>query len=65
MKYFFYSEKFEHDLQLAYDVNDKFRLYGGVNNFTNEKGDAGSTAYPYSAVGRYFYAGAKVRFGGQ
>ncbi|WP_169798315.1 TonB-dependent receptor [Sphingomonas soli] len=46
-------------------MNDKFRLYGGVNNFTNEKGDAGSTAYPYSAVGRYFYAGAKVRFGGQ
>ncbi|RYD30328.1 MAG: TonB-dependent receptor [Sphingomonadales bacterium] len=63
-KYFFYREKFEHDLQLAYDVNDQFRFYGGVNNFTNEKGDAGSSAYPYSALGRYFYAGAKVRFGG-
>lgn len=64
-KYFFYREKFEHDIQVAFDVNDQFRLYGGVNNFTNEKGDAGSTAYPYSAIGRYFYAGAKVRFGGK
>ncbi|RYD66482.1 MAG: TonB-dependent receptor [Sphingomonadales bacterium] len=64
-RYFFYRDKFEHDLQLAIDVNDKFRFYGGVNNFTNEKGDAGSASYPYSAIGRYFYAGAKVRFGGK
>ncbi|RYD61776.1 MAG: TonB-dependent receptor, partial [Sphingomonadales bacterium] len=64
-QYFFYRSKFEHDVQVAVDVNEQFRFYGGVNNFTNEKGDAGSSSYPYSAIGRYLYAGARVRFGGQ
>lgn len=61
-KYFFYREKFEHDVQIAYDVNDKFRIHAGVNNIGNEKGDVGSSTYPYTSLGRYFYAGAKVRF---
>lgn len=61
-KYFFYRAKLEHDVQVAYDVNEKFRLYGGVNNIGNDKGDLGSTAYPFTSLGRYFYAGAQVRF---
>jgi outer membrane receptor protein involved in Fe transport len=64
-QYIFYREKWEHDVQFALNVNEQFRFYGGVNNLTNEKGDIASTSYPYTAIGRYFYAGAKVRFGGK
>ncbi len=59
-KYFWYREKWEHDIQAAIKVSDRFAFYAGVNNFTDEKGDIASSAYPYSAIGRYFYAGARV-----
>lgn len=61
-EFLFFRERFEHDFQAAIDVNEQFRFYGGVNNFTNEQGDIGSAAYPFGAIGRYFYAGARVSF---
>jgi iron complex outermembrane receptor protein len=61
-RFFFYKERWEHDLQFAVDVAEKFTFYGGVNNFTNEKPSVSSGgSYPYSSVGRYFYTGAKVK----
>ena len=61
-RYIMYKERWEHDIQLSYDVNDRFQFYGGVNNFTDQQPDiAAGFAYPVSAVGRYFYAGAKVK----
>jgi outer membrane receptor protein involved in Fe transport len=63
-KYFKYKERWEHDIQFAYDVADSFTFYGGVNNFTDQKPDIAALAgYPVSAVGRYFFFGAKVKFG--
>lgn len=63
-KYFKYKERWEHDIQFAYDVADNFTFYGGVNNFTDQKPDIAALAgYPVSAVGRYFFFGAKVKFG--
>lgn len=59
-QYFWYREKWEHDIQAAFKVNDRFAFYAGVNNLTDEQGDVASSAYPYSAIGRYFYAGARV-----
>ncbi|AQR72617.1 TonB-dependent siderophore receptor [Sphingomonas sp. LM7] len=63
-KYHWYSDKLEHDIQAAVAVNDRFSFYGGVNNLTNKQGDVASTGYPYSFVGRTYYAGARVAFAG-
>ncbi|WP_231733769.1 MULTISPECIES: TonB-dependent receptor plug domain-containing protein [unclassified Sphingomonas] len=63
-QYFWYREKWEHDLQASFAVNERFGFYFGVNNFTDEKGDVGRIAYPYSEIGRYFYAGARIALPG-
>ncbi len=62
-RFFEYKERWEHDVQVSYDVGKRFTLYGGVNNFTDQQPDiAAGNGLPVSAVGRYFYAGAKVQF---
>jgi outer membrane receptor protein involved in Fe transport len=59
--YFFYKERWEHDIQVALNVADRFTFYMGVNNFTDQKPDVASAGqFPISPVGRYFYAGARV-----
>lgn len=63
-QYFWYREKWEHDLQASFAVNDRFGFYFGVNNLTDEKGDVARIAYPYSEIGRYFYAGARIALPG-
>ena len=50
----------QHDVQVAFDVDDKFRFYIGGNNIWNQKPDRFSSNYPISFVGRYLYAGARV-----
>jgi iron complex outermembrane receptor protein len=63
-KYFMYKERWEHDIQFSYDVEKRFTLYGGINNFTDQQPDiAVNAGYPVSAVGRYFFMGAKVKIG--
>ena len=61
-KYLWIKEKWEHEVQVAYDVGERFRLYGGVNNLFDEKPAFNYTSYPVSAMGRYFYMGATVSF---
>ena len=58
-----FKERWEHDFQLAVAVNDDFNFYGGVNNFTDQKPSVGSTAYPVSPVGRFFYFGVRTSLG--
>ncbi len=60
-KFFFYKERWEHDVRLGYDVNDKFSFFGGVNNLLDAKPDFSELSYPVSGIGRFFYAGAKVK----
>jgi iron complex outermembrane receptor protein len=62
------------DLQANFDVGDHFNFYVGVNNllnkapppiYSNLPGDttgAETDASDYDAIGRRFYAGARVRF---
>jgi iron complex outermembrane recepter protein len=57
-----FDARFTHDFQVAFNVNDRFRFYGGVNNAFNQEPDVGSTFYPVSAVGRFFYAGIRASF---
>ena len=59
-KYFWFKEKWQHDLYVAYDVDERFRFYVGANNLFDQQPDIASTNYPVSFVGRYMYAGAKI-----
>ena len=60
-QYIWYRERWEHELYMAVDVDDKYTLYGGVNNLFDRKPDDGATAFPVSAVGRSFYVGVKAK----
>ena len=57
----------QHDIQLAYQVPNGFGFYGGITNFTDQKPDpaAYGTNVPISPLGRFFYVGARLRFGGE
>jgi iron complex outermembrane receptor protein len=61
-RYIMYKERWEHDVQLSYDVEQRFTIYGGVNNLTDQQPDiAAGFGYPVSALGRYMYVGAKIK----
>lgn len=59
-QYLWYKERWQHDIYVAFDVNEKFRFYMGANNVFDQQPDIASTNYPISFVGRYLYAGAKI-----
>jgi iron complex outermembrane recepter protein len=59
-RYFYFKERWEHDVRLAFDVDDSFTFYGGVNNIFDEKPAFDQLSYPVSGVGRFLYVGAKV-----
>lgn len=63
-EYKYYSPREVHDLQLRYKINDKFAVYGGVNNFTDQMPDLGALQTPVSVRGRFFYVGATAKLGG-
>lgn len=60
-QYIWYKEKWEHELFVSYDVDDRLNVYAGVNNLFDTKPDVGGVAYPISAVGRSFFLGAKAK----
>lgn len=63
-KYFRFKELWQHDVQVRFTANERFDFYTGVNNLGNQRPDIGfETNVPISPLGRYFYAGARVRFG--
>lgn len=59
----YYDAKQTHDLSASYDLPGGYGVYAGVNNLTNERSDY-SIIFPVSPVGRFYYAGVKVSFGG-
>lgn len=64
-EYKYYKELWRHDLFAGVEVADKFEFFGGVNNLFNQKPEIGTNTYPVPSVGRFFYAGARVRLGGK
>ena len=62
-RFFKVKEKWEHEIQLGFDVGDRFNFYAGVTNLFDEKPAFGYSSYPVSALGRYFYSGVKVSLG--
>jgi outer membrane receptor protein involved in Fe transport len=60
-EYLYFKERWEHEAQASFNVNDRFNIYGGVNNLFDTKPDVGSASYPVSSVGRFFYVGVKAK----
>lgn len=60
-KYFWYKEKWEHELQVSFNVEDRFTFYAGANNLFDQRPDFAASNYPISALGRYIYAGARIK----
>jgi outer membrane receptor protein involved in Fe transport len=57
-------EKWEHEISGAYDINDSINIYAGINNLLDAKPAFEYSSYPVSAMGRYYYLGARMNFGG-
>jgi outer membrane receptor protein involved in Fe transport len=64
----YYPQVFYHDLRLAFETSDKkYRFYTGVDNIFDRlppfglTGTGGGSSI-FNNVGRYFYAGAEVKF---
>jgi outer membrane receptor protein involved in Fe transport len=51
-----------HDISAAWDISDRYRLYGGINNFTDEEPFITEFAYPVSPVGTFFFLGIEADF---
>ena len=62
-KYFKVKQKWDHEISVAYEFSDAVNVYAGVNNLFDQKPEFGYSSYPISAMGRYFYAGARINFG--
>ena len=61
-QYKFYSARSVHDLQVRLNLADnRYAVYAGVNNFTNQEPDLGALQTPVSIRGRFFYLGATVK----
>jgi outer membrane receptor protein involved in Fe transport len=53
----FSDDFWSHDLNVSWDMRDNLRIYGGVNNVTDENPFFTEVAYPVGPRGRYFFAG--------
>jgi len=63
----FYKPVWYHDIRLALDVNNKFNIYGGVDNVANKLPPLGLTGIGagsgiYDNRGRYLYMGVTAKF---
>jgi outer membrane receptor protein involved in Fe transport len=65
-RYFKIKQKWDHEIHVSYEIGENLNVYAGVNNLFDEKpafGYGDNSSYPVSAMGRFFYAGAKMSFG--
>ena len=60
-KYKYLKARWQHDIFAGIDVGRNFTFYAGINNLFNQKPDIGTNTYPVPSIGRFFYAGAKVK----
>lgn len=56
------SDVFIHDVSFNYDINDRYTVYGGVNNIFNRQPFVTEQAFPVSPVGTLFFLGARANF---
>lgn len=60
-EYKYLKQLWQHDIYVSFDATDRFQFYGGVNNVFGQKPDIGTDTYPVSSIGRYVFAGARVK----
>lgn len=60
-EYMYIKPRWEHELQVSVDVNDRYTFFAGANNLFDSKPDVGMSNYPVSSVGRYLYAGFRAK----
>ena len=53
----------QHDIQVQYRIDDRFAVYSGVTNLTDQKPDVDATNRPISPLGRFLYVGARIDLG--
>lgn len=69
-KYYHIPSIWYHDASIAYDIRSNIRMFAGINNVFNTKPRdhpftaRGSSTYD-DLIGRFFYAGVKVKLGAE
>jgi outer membrane receptor protein involved in Fe transport len=56
------DETYIHDLSASFDISDRYRVFGGVNNFTDETPFLTENAFPVNPLGRFFFIGLDANF---
>ena len=49
-----------HDITARWDITDRYRVFGGINNFTDEQPFLTELAFPVTPVGMFFFLGLDV-----
>lgn len=62
-EYIYYDARKLHDLQVRYQLNDGFSIYGGVNNISDQLPEPDDYLYPVGPQGRFFYVGLNAKLG--
>lgn len=62
-EYAYAKARWKHDIYAKVDVGNNFEFYGGVNDIFKQKPEIGTNTYPVPSVGRFFFAGARVKLG--
>ncbi len=63
----FYPRVVYHNIRAGLDVDDRFRIYGGIDNITDRQpplglDGTGAGSGIYNNIGRFFYVGAEAKF---
>ena len=53
----FADEFWSHDISVSWDFRDNIRIFGGINNVTDEIPFRTDAAYPVGPRGQYLYLG--------
>lgn len=56
------DETYIHDISASFDLTDRYRIFGGVNNFTDEVPFLTEFAFPVSPIGMFFFLGLDANF---
>jgi len=56
------DETYIHDISASFDITDRYRIFGGVNNFTDEIPHLTEFAFPVSPIGTFFFLGLDANF---
>lgn len=56
------DETLIHDISATFEMSDRYKLYGGVNNLSDEQPFLTEFAFPVSPLGRFFFVGFEADF---